>query len=362
MRKAALIVGTFTGAYLLSATCLCSSTASSLPTCGSFYNGTPIASEPDSAARPCPPHQPRSYKAKYTGLGYEVLDAESEACFVPDEQYMLLDDIIDEVKRSSSGVVANDRMAKLQQARDISRKIGETIRKRGFALFIDTVTFSDALHPRNKAGESERHIFDCDTGSLIYLTVAENLGLSVNLIDTTVSQGEFSHTYIRWQIDGSTAMNWDTNGEAECTTPANLPPQQGKPLGRNQALGYYRALRADLWERQAKYVKALEDYREAIKLYPESASARNNYAWLIATVDFEGRRNLIRDALEEARRAVNLVGNANHLDTLACVYALDRRFSEAIATERRAILLDEGSPSLRKHLNRFLAKQDCTGL
>lgn len=36
-------------------------------------------------------------------------------------------------------------------------------------------TLSDALIDRNAVGESPRRIFDCDTGSLIFLAIAENL-------------------------------------------------------------------------------------------------------------------------------------------------------------------------------------------
>lgn len=312
--------------------------------------------------RTCTPPQERSYKPRHSGIGYEVLDAESQVCFVPDDQYKLLDEIVDEVRRNTSGKWSGDREAKLQRARDISRRIADTLTKRGFVLFVDTVTFSDALFARSKEGESERHIYDCDTGSLIYLTVGENLDLPISLVEITISQCEFSHYYVRWQIDENTALDWDTNDQAERSTPMNLPPHQGKSLRREQTLGYYRALRADLWERQGQYMRAIDDYRTAIKLYPDSALARNNFAWLIATVEFDGRRDLVKEALGEAQRAVVLVGTANNLDTLACVYALDGNFPQAIATEKEAINVDQNSSSLQRHLARFVEGLDCTGM
>src|SRR5579863_3809898 len=47
--------------------------------------------------RPCGAPTKRQYLARHRGIGFEILDSESEACFVPDQEYRLLDDLIDSV-------------------------------------------------------------------------------------------------------------------------------------------------------------------------------------------------------------------------------------------------------------------------
>jgi len=50
-----------------------------------------------AANRSCGAPLTREYVARHRGIGFEVLDSESEACFVPDQEYRLLDDLIDSV-------------------------------------------------------------------------------------------------------------------------------------------------------------------------------------------------------------------------------------------------------------------------
>src|SRR5688572_13420121 len=69
---------------------------SELPPCGRFYAG-PFGSQADVRNRKCGEAAPRNYTPKHRGIGFEVLDLESEACFVPDEMYRLLDHIVDVV-------------------------------------------------------------------------------------------------------------------------------------------------------------------------------------------------------------------------------------------------------------------------
>jgi hypothetical protein len=82
---------------------------------------------------------------------------------VPDQAHQLLDDLIDTVRSR----VAYDLRTPtpVAQARAISRVVSSVMREKGFALYIDTQTLSDALVDRNQAGKPPRRIFDCDTGT-----------------------------------------------------------------------------------------------------------------------------------------------------------------------------------------------------
>src|SRR4051812_13854303 len=68
-----------------------------LPVCGS-QTSPPLALTIDAGSRACGRPQQRKYKPINRGIGFEILDMESEACFVPDEAYRLLDNVVDEVR------------------------------------------------------------------------------------------------------------------------------------------------------------------------------------------------------------------------------------------------------------------------
>jgi hypothetical protein len=66
-----------------------------LPRCGDIY-APPFANPADAGRRSCPTAVPRTYHPRHDGLGYEILRLESDACFVPDEFFQLLDQLVDE--------------------------------------------------------------------------------------------------------------------------------------------------------------------------------------------------------------------------------------------------------------------------
>jgi hypothetical protein len=102
------------------------------------------------------------------------------------------------------------------------------------------------------------------------LTVAENLGAPVSLVEITLPSGS-GHNYVRWKIDENTSMDWDMNGQSECATPPNLASYEGRSMTRSETLGYALTLRADLWKDRGLYESAISDYRGAMKLYPQGA-------------------------------------------------------------------------------------------
>jgi hypothetical protein len=331
-----------------------------LPACGTI-NAPPFADPRDAGSRSCPEPATRNYVPRYSGLAYDILAIESDACFIPDEFYRLLDSIVSDVKSAlNSLIVAFSAPITRDLARHISKTIGDVLATRNFALYIPTETIGDALEFRNKVGEPERHIMDCDTGSLIYLTLAENLRLPLSLVEITLPSGA-GHNYVRWQLADGTVLDWDTNGRSECMTPANLAPFEGKSMSRDQVMGYVYGIRGDLRGRRRQYTHAIEDFRKSISLYPESPKSSNNLAWMVATKDFPERGNLGSEALAEAKRAVGIQRNANHLDTLACVFAALGDFSSAVVTATEAVRLN-AKPEFRERLERLKAKQDCKGL
>lgn len=156
-------------------------------------------------------------------------------------------------------------------------------------------------------------------------------------------------------------MNWDMNGRAECLTPPNLPAYQGKPLSREQTMGYALALRAEMWSERQIYDRALDDFRSAMQMYPEASLPYNNFAWMIATKNVPGRKMLVTDALNAATKATSIEDTANYMDTLACVYALKGDFVKAIKIEDKALEVSPGNTDFEVRLSLFHKSADCTG-
>jgi tetratricopeptide (TPR) repeat protein len=335
---------------------------SSLPVCGS-QNSPPFARPGDSGRRECGRAALRNYTPRYPGIGFRILDLESEACFVPDEAYRLLDQIVDDVKaRVPKKSRPYDKDSIRERILAIGRATSAVLTDKGFGLLIPTETLGDTLISRSASGESPRHIFDCDTASMIFLTVAQALSTPASLVEITLPTGD-QHNYVRWQIDRNTEIDWDPNGRSQCVTPANTIGYQGKPLSRDQTMSYVLTLRAELWARQNAFDRAIRDYRAAMRLFPERPGAYTGFAWLVATKDFPERAKYRQAALAAAERAVALRRNPDYLDTLACASAFAGNFPRAASYEREA---HEGVPSnaqYKRRLEQFEASKpaDCTG-
>src|ERR1700736_953358 len=91
-----------------------------IPHCGEI-EAPPYADPHDAGRRVCPAVSPRTYVPHHQGLGYDLLNQESEACFVPDQEYRLLDEIVDTVSQSVQyDPKISDPLAQFDQARTIS--------------------------------------------------------------------------------------------------------------------------------------------------------------------------------------------------------------------------------------------------
>lgn len=330
--------------------------------CGYLY-ADPIASPLDSKRRECGPAGERRYTPRNRGLGFEILDIESEACFVPDDAYRLLDDVIDEVVKQLPSPVPQDTQAKIDYVLAASRTMGNVLEGKGFELNIPTYTLSDALLPRNTPRKNPRHIFDCDTGSMMLLTIAEKLAIPAFMVEMQLS-GDSWHNYVRWQIDANTTVDWDTNGRDQCVTPPNMPALQGVSMSRDQTLAYVLRLRGGLWSSRGVISKAFDDYRASIRLFPEHPVANNGFAWFVATKgELPDREKYLPEALKAATQAVAVRPIAGYLDTLACVHAFAKDFNSAIRYQTMAVQNEPTKAIFSERLEMFKATppRDCTG-
>lgn len=110
---------------------------------------------------------------------------------------------------------------------------------------------------------------------------------------------------------------------------------------------YFR--RAQLWEDQGFYQRALHDYQEAIRLDPAFSSAWNGLAWLRATC-YDIALQDGSEAFQAAQRAGELVGWKSHecFDTLAAAYGANGDFESAVESQQEALRrLEEGGSETR---------------
>lgn len=319
-----------------------------LPQCGSTY-ASPIAQGGEVVKpRKCPQPTQRQYKPKFHTIGHQVLEDESLACFVPDSEFELLDTLIEQ------GL----RWYKAAQGENIEKSptlffqtMGDVLVKAGFQLFIPTATLGDALIAR-QLGNGGKHMMDCDTGSLLYMSTAEVLGLPVNMVEIKLSSGA-GHNYVRWSAVGGETIDWDTNGRNQCSTPAGLPAWQGRTMSQSEVLGYTRGLRGLLYQKSGRNLEALNDYRVAATMYPESPWAYNNLAWLLATrAEFDKPADA-SEAVDSALVATLIERSANNLDTLACAYARKGEFASAVTIGKEVISLEPSDQTFKRRLQGF---------
>jgi len=92
------------------------------------------------------------------------------------------------------------------------------------------------------------------------------------------------------------------------------------------------------WDR--KYVRAIEHYEAALRLYPGDPVAMRSLAWLFSTCEEETLHDAAR-AVELASRAARITHQRDFdvLDTLSAAYARAGRFEEAVTTIRQAIAM-----------------------
>ncbi len=102
------------------------------------------------------------------------------------------------------------------------------------------------------------------------------------------------------------------------------------------------------YSEKGEFDRAIADYERALQLNPNLAPAMNSLAWDLATMPSAELRNGPR-AVELAENAVS--SNAREpgfLDTMSAAYAEAGRFTEAAATQERAIAVlqqTEGMPA-----------------
>jgi len=111
---------------------------------------------------------------------------------------------------------------------------------------------------------------------------------------------------------------------------------------------------AEIYLEMKLYSRAVDHFREALKLQPNAAVSHNNLAWLYATSEDPKYRDPSK-ALEHARRAVQLTNwrEPTFVDTLAEAFYASGNFPEAVKVETLALAQDPRNQEYRNHMDRY---------
>lgn len=229
----------------------------------------------------------------------------------------------------------------------------------GYQLFIPTATLGDALiaRPLDAGG---KHIADCYTAPLIYMSTAEVLGLPVSMVEIKLESGQ-GHNYLRWRNPNRDVSDWDTNGREQCSTPTSVPSWQGRTMSRTEVMGYAKGVRGLPNQKSGRNIQALIDYRDSKTLYPSVPFAYNNMAWLLTTRSEFYEPEYVREAIENATMAMSIERSADALDTLSCAYARAGDFALATSIAKEVIALTPSNQDFKLRLELFQSTppRDC---
>ncbi|WP_025663940.1 transglutaminase family protein [Aquimarina megaterium] len=287
------------------------------------------------------------YKPKYNTITHKILRTEQNLTNKSgsgyNSMYKLLDDIIDSAKSKLDPIILDSLTDDREKAITILQSINRTLKGFNFNLYIHTYTLTEMLTKKK---------MDCDTGSMLYIMVAQELNLPIYMVEVP------NHSFIRYYYSDAEYLNWDTNvalgysispiysdtqymhGESVTNSSVFTIEEavknkylQSMSLDDDEAYFYSLVLSlTDLKARETR--KVLE---KSLELRPFSHLSRNNLAWfLLTTKEYANVKNDNIIALKLATEAVSMFeDNKAYNDTMGCACASNGDFTKAIMYEKK---------------------------
>ena len=195
------------------------------------------------------------------------------------------------------------------------------------------------------------HIADCDIYSLLYVSLGEELGLPISMVDLPDGPaGGVAHNYVVWRLADGNLVRWEADaGEMrtefsdqyhyDATTELTRERAQqlhisAVPMTRDEVLGYVHWAVGLTWSDRGVDHLTLEAYERALSMWT-SPKVLNSIAWLLATSPNPKLRDSKR-AIAYGEKLAELWPTASFLDTVAAAYAAAGRWADAVAMQRRA--------------------------
>ncbi len=246
-----------------------------------------------------------------------------------------------------------DSLPEGSQPGDVFHAIQMTFSSQRYALQVPTLLLTDALTTGN---------YDCDTGSLLFLSVAQRADLPLELVEVP------EHNFVRWS-SGAVSLNWDINDATSYTdaryidgwyvkrhTEPDSDPTYGGymvPHTRDHIDGYHDFLLGLYAARAGRRGLEEELLRSSIALRPGVGKSLAGLAWLYASHEDFAAEEYQKKALEYGRAAYDrLPGDEFFQKVYSCALATNGLFAEAAEFERA-----HGASEWR--LERYADNRDC---
>jgi hypothetical protein len=316
-------------------------------------------------------------------FAHRVLSLDAQYDHVPSDATKHLDELIAAIRSKYGSVAPKGRDGMLNLLMAIDHAITE-------ANFVFppcrwTETLGDAFVPHRLSDEDLKlvldrganarrvpHILahrkekfrflDCDTGSFVYMGVAETYGIHLDLVNLP------THNFVRWTVAGLRPLNWDTNratefDDATYARAYGVTPEQIRKrvylvsMTADETWAYLYLIEAGRLRRLGRPAAATRAYEESLRL-ARTPGAANDLSWHIATT--AGLKGRAKEAVSLAREAISLRDTIDYHDTLACALALAGDMQSAIATEA-AVVAQEPSKTYQERLKILRNGKTCVG-
>ncbi|MEW4486895.1 hypothetical protein AB1L42_02380 [Thalassoglobus sp. JC818] len=268
-------------------------------------------------------------------IAHQILDLESEVSEVTDTHYEFLEQLLSEAESLFANPEKLSKTTSRNEAMRAMASIGQLLARHGFRLRLGVNSLSEMLTRRSDRYGRIYYEYDCDTSSLLYVSIGERLGLPITFVESKIPGSTVNHNYVRWDFGNSTGIDWDTNGRF-VRRPAVVGKFYGRSFSSERLLAYAYFMRGKTWDEQGNPLKSIQDYRRASAIDPGHPRPANNLAWMYVSNPEVQEVMEYSEALEFAQRSLETDRDPNILDTLACTIAEGGDFNEAIALEYEA--------------------------
>ncbi len=165
----------------------------------------------------------------------------------------IVETAVNEIKSLQLGNISDEESRALRTFETIAK----VLRQQGYRYNGRThpQTLSEALGSRDK-------LIDCDTGSMIYLSIAERLQLPISMVEIEVpryyqDRNLGDHNFVRWRLRDGSTVDWDTNDNYRRRKDLETE-LYGFSWTEDELLGYVYFVRGSTW---GKKERVRESYR-----------------------------------------------------------------------------------------------------
>lgn len=289
----------------------------------------------------------KKYYPKYHTVTHELLETEQSLSEASGSEYYmmykLLDDIIDSSRSKIKPIFLDTSLNNREKAIAVLQAINATLKNQGFELYIHTYTLTEMLTKKN---------VDCDTGSMLYIMVAQVLNLPIYMVEVP------EHNFVRYYYSDAEYLNWDTNValrfqtspiytdtqymQGESATSSNMfdideavTNNYLQSMSIEDDRAYFNSLVLSLSD--LKTIETRRVLENSLEFRPFSHLSKNNLAWFLLTVkEYANDKNDNLLALKLATEAVSALEDSKaYNDTMGCACAANGDFTKAIEYEKK---------------------------